>query len=321
MKLILCSILICFALVSVAQKQVYLHIQPKFNGQNLQLQTDYSAWNGKKIKLDHFDYYVSDVSIFHNGEVVEFPDHIFLAEPYNFTFYIGNLNLQQIDSIRFTVGVPKPYNIQSGSKAQDISLYPDSHPLSFQSPTMYWGWQFGYMHMIIGGWGENENLGIADSYFELHNLGNSNQQFVNVVVPSSAFGENQLDVFIDCNVDRWIKNIEFQTIGVAHGELGVNRTILQNAVNEQVFTADALASTSKLTDEKFKFWLTKNILNVQVSKTPSKIELLDLQGRVLVSEKISEKNFQLSTQKFPSGVYVIKWSEGNLVQTSKIFIP
>ena len=56
----------------------------------------------------------------------------------------------------FTVGVPARFNTQQGTEAMDISLYPETHPLSYQSPSMYWGWSFGYMYMIIGG-GEGSN--------------------------------------------------------------------------------------------------------------------------------------------------------------------
>jgi hypothetical protein len=120
---------------------------------------NYNAWNGKTFKLDHFDYYVSNVQLTYDGGQTVLIDSVFLVEPQSHTLLLGNFNLSQIEKINFMVGVPKPRNLQSGSQAIDISLYPENHPLSFQSPTMYWGWQFGYMHMIIGGYADDNGDG------------------------------------------------------------------------------------------------------------------------------------------------------------------
>jgi hypothetical protein len=304
------------------QKDLYLHLQPKFNGQPLALMTDYPAWNNRLIKLDHFDYYISDFTLVHDGgQTISLPNHIFLVEPDQTTFYLGNFPVEQLESIRFFVGVPKVYNVQNGSLAQDISLYPANHPLSFQSPTMYWGWQFGYMHMIIGGWGENENQGTADNYFELHNLGNSNQEEISVNVVASAFGTVQRDIFLNCHVDRWIRNIDFQTIGVAHGEIGVNKTILQNAVNQTVFTADELASLPNNPAFATKFSVHNKQLTIQTPQSPFNFVLRDLQGKEVFSKTLYDHTHQLSVEHLSTGIYHLQFTENATPHSLKIFIP
>jgi hypothetical protein len=35
--------------------------------------------------------------------------------------------------------------------------------LSFQTPSMYWGWQAGYMHMILGGYADDNGDGSLEA--------------------------------------------------------------------------------------------------------------------------------------------------------------
>ena len=144
---------------SWAQKNVFLNINPLFNSSTLQMGTILTHSSGESYTLDHFDYYVSDVIITHDGGQVSIAlDDVYLVEPDNHTLYLGSLSLENIEQVEFTIGVPDRLNTQQGSESADISTYPETHPLSFQLPSMYWGWQFGYMPMIIGG-GEGSGKG------------------------------------------------------------------------------------------------------------------------------------------------------------------
>ncbi|MFM8241432.1 MAG: hypothetical protein ACKN86_01390, partial [Crocinitomicaceae bacterium] len=59
------NILFIIVLISVnqifSQKNVFLEIAPMFQNANLEMNTNYTSWDGKTIKFDHFDYYLSDV--------------------------------------------------------------------------------------------------------------------------------------------------------------------------------------------------------------------------------------------------------------------
>ncbi|MFM6965653.1 MAG: MbnP family protein, partial [Sphingomonadales bacterium] len=211
-----------------AQKNVFLNLQPVFGNQTFVLNQTFIGNDAIAIELEHFNYYLSDVILFHdNGQQTNLPSDIWLVTPTQHSLYLGYLNVNQIDSINFTVGVPKRYNTQDGALAQDISTYPETHPLSFQSPSMYWGWSFGYMHMIVGGNADSNNDNIPNAYFELHNLGDNNQQNVrlNTIQTNTA---NQIDLNYTCHVDRWLNQINLSSIGVVHGQAGPNLTILQN---------------------------------------------------------------------------------------------
>jgi hypothetical protein len=228
-----------------AQKDIFLNIDPLFGSQSFALNQNFVGNDGIAVNIEHFNYYLSDVKLFHdNGLQTNFPTDIWLITPEQHSLYLGNLNINQLDSINFTVGVPKRYNTQTGALAQDISTYPDSHALSFQSPSMYWGWAFGYMHMIVGGKADSNNDGVPNAYFEMHNLGNNNQKSVTLPSIQTNTG-NQIDLNYTCHVDRWLNQMPLSSVGVLHGDTGLNQQILQNVNSQEVFTQAANANTQE----------------------------------------------------------------------------
>jgi hypothetical protein len=301
---------------------VFLSLAPKFGNQDFQLLQNYTGNDGIAVKIEHFNYYLSDVQLFHdNGQSTYLQTAIWLVTPNNFNIYLGYLDVNQIDSISFMIGVPKRYNTQSGTLAQDISTYPETHPLSFQMPSMYWGWSFGYMHMIVGGKADSNNDNIPNSYFELHNLGNNNQQMVSLPVIQTNL-TNQTDLHLNCHVDRWLNNISLANVGILHEETGLNLTIMQNVLSQDVFTLDATAGLSNITSDLFK--LTQNNHEIFIESLQNNIlkslECLDSQGRIFVAQTFEKDNISINTSTFPKGLYLFKISTQKGNKTLRIFI-
>ena len=296
---------------SISQKNIFLDISPMFQNSSLQMNVNYNAWNGKTFKLDHFDYYVSNVQLTYDGGQTVLIDSIFLVEPQSHTLLLGNFNLSQIEKINFMVGVPKPFNTQSGTQAIDISLYPENHPLSFQSPTMYWGWAFGYMHMIIGGYADDNGDGNLESYFELHNLGNDNQQSVQInnIIQTDVTSE-QINVNINCQVDRWINNIPISTVGIMHDDIGFNKTILENVITETVFIQPANAGIESLnSNSKIYFQNQSNgvTINWKEIKNLNQILVSDLNGRLIKKVKSNLESGFIQLNDLQSGYYLVQF--------------
>jgi hypothetical protein len=313
-------------MITFAQKAVYLHLNPKVNGIDFQLNTNYTALDGKAFKLDHFDYYLSEIILTHDvGQQVNLSQDIFLVEPENHTFFLGNFELNLIEQLNFTVGVPKKWNLQSGAESQDISLYPETHPLSFQSPSMYWGWLSGYMHMIIGGFSDSHSDGDPDAYFELHNLGGSNQQLVELNVTQTTTSANQIDIYVDCNIEQWIKNIPLATVGVIHDEVGLNNTILENVQVEPVFTLAASASLTENEVPNFTVWISNHELFVNLNevKNVGKCRIVDQSGRLVQTQSILNSAGTLSFKNLSAGFYLVQLEDtkGNLIAAEKRLIP
>ena len=159
MKSLLISLGLLTSIATWAQKNIFLNIEPLFGTQAFALNQNFIGNDGIAVNIEHFNYYLSDIKLFHdNGLQTNLLTDIWLLTPEQHSLYLGNLNINQIDSINFTVGVAKRYNTQTGAQAQDISTYPDTNALSFQSPSMYWGWAFGYMHMIVGGKADSNTM-------------------------------------------------------------------------------------------------------------------------------------------------------------------
>jgi hypothetical protein len=314
-KISFAILFLAFVILSFGQKSVFLEISPMFQNSNLQMNVNYTAWNGKTFKLDHFDYYLSSVELTYDGGQTVLIDSVFLVEPQNHTLFVGNFDITQIEKISFLVGVPKPLNTQSGAEAIDISLYPENHPLSFQSPSMYWGWQAGYMHMIIGGSADHNGDGSLEADFELHNLGNTNQQSIqmNNVIQTNISSE-QVNVYINCQVDRWINNIQISTVGISHGEMGVNATIMDNAATQTVFIQPANAGIENTNiHSKTFFQNNQNTLDIywQELTDLEKIQVLDLNGKTISEFQSSNSSGQFSLENIEKGYYIIHFLNKN----------
>lgn len=309
MRILLFTLLFSSSL-TWGQKNIFLHIDPLFGSQPFALNQNFTGNDGVAVRIEHFNYYLSDVKLFHdNGQQTNLLTDIWLITPTQHTLYLGYFAIQQIDSINFTIGVPKRYNTQTGALAQDISTYPEIHPLSFQSPSMYWGWSFGYMHMIAGGKADSNNDGVPNAYFELHNLGNNNQQSVTLPAIQTTSG-NQIDLHYNCHVDRWFNQMPLSSVGVLHGETGLNLSVMQNVNTQDVFALNP-AATIQENHNLFVSWKqtpteitihgiqNQGIENFQVfSNTGQKLLVVDVQNAVasIPLDRLSSGFYLVSVQ-------------------------
>lgn len=290
-----------------AQKDIFLNLEPLFGTQPFALNQNFVGNDGIAVNIEHFNYYLSDVKLFHdNGLQTNLTTDIWLLTPQQYSLYLGNLNINQLDSINFTVGVPKRYNTQTGALAQDISTYPDSHALSFQSPSMYWGWAFGYMHMIIGGKADSNNDGVPNAYFEMHNLGNNNQQSVTLPCIQTNSG-NQIDLNYTCHLDRWLNQMPLSSIGVLHGDNGLNQQILQNVNSQEVFTLAANAHTQENNTVPLAFFQTESEFTfiVKNNQTIQSYVVVTNSGQKICEDSSKETKATILLEQLQSGIYLV----------------
>lgn len=302
-----------------AQKDVYLHINPSFNNAPFQLNTPYTGIDGVVVSIDHFNYYVSDIVLFHDGGVqTNVSPAVFLFTPDQFGFFLGNYNIQDLDSIRFLVGVPTRLNTELGVEAQDISSYPDTHPLSFQNPTMYWGWQIGYMHMIVGGDADSNNDQNPDAYFEMHNLGNHNSRTIQMPLIETNTNSSQMDVYLTCNVDEWLRDMPLSTVGVLHNQTGLNDSIMANVLSYAVFTQPTSAGLPTNSDP---YIYVEGATIHWINTEDTDFKVFDLSGRLVSSGamqgNVGNVELNLSTGYYELTVYD---SMHRLVMSKNCFI-
>lgn len=311
---ILCFTLFFFtSLFSWSQKNIFLHLKPVFGTQPFALNQTFIGNDGIAVEIQDFNYYLSDVIIFHdNGQQTNLLTDIWLVTPTQNSLYLGYLSVSQIDSIHFTIGVPKRYNIQAGVLAQDISTYPETHPLSFQSPSMYWGWSFGYMHLIAGGKADSNNDGVPNAYFELHNLGNNNQQSVTVTAIQTTSG-NQIDLHYNCYIDRWLNQMPLSSVGVLHGQTGINLSILQNVNTQDVFTLNAAANLQG-NEAVFVSWKqseTEITIQGLQNQFIEKYQVFSNTGQKVIDLHANAPTASILLEQLQSGLYLINVEMNN----------
>ena len=306
-KLLFCAFTL-LGLSSVGQQNVFVSLSPKFAGADLQLGVNYTSINGVVLNLDHFDYYLSDLHVIHDGgQDLDLSDTVFLVEPLNNVLYLGFLNVTTIEQLNFAVGVPAVVNTSAGAEAIDISVYPEGHPLSFQDPSMYWGWTSGYMHMIIGGLADSNTDGVADALFELHNVGNNNYRHVQLPVIQTNSTTDILTVALNCNVDYWLKDISIETVGSLHGSVGANMEVMKNVETEPVFTQPSTASSQELVAASGTIFASRSTSDVTINWSNindiSSFAVSDINGRVIQNGTAEGNKGSITFGELNSGVY------------------
>jgi hypothetical protein len=313
MKIYLMSFMVLTSIFARSQKNVFLNLTPLFGNQNFALNQTFIGNDGIAVEIQDFNYYLSDVKIFHdNGQQTNLPTSIWLVTPTQHSLYLGYLAVEQIDSINFTIGVPKRYNTQAGALAQDISTYPETHPLSFQSPSMYWGWSFGYMHMITGGKADSNNDGVPNAYFELHNLGNNNQQSVTLPTIQTTAG-SQTDLHYNCHIDRWLNQMPLSSVGVLHGETGLNQSVMQNVNTQDVFTLNPTASIQE-NDNLFVSW-KQNASEITIqglqNQSIKNYQVFSNTGQKVLDHQVNTPTASVPLEQLQSGLYLVNMEMHN----------
>jgi len=242
-----------------------------------------SLANDQYIKPTSLRYYLSKISIFHDGGIVtSFPTLYILvdhAEPT--TFQLGSQPITRVDSIAFSIGV------DSARNHLDPATYPPFHPLSPQDPSMHWGWTSGYKFMAYNLLSDADT--VAMKYVtEIHALGDANYNRVSVAVPSIA-RDGKVSIDLHADVAELLRGIDVSKGLYEHSEEGLAKLMLLNA-SQRVFSASAV--TSVVSDES----------NEGVAGQGGTAAIFDLRG-VLV--RVADDRDDATFDGLPAGVYVI----------------
>ena len=290
-----------------AQKNVFLKLFPKVNNADLQLEEAFYDLGGNVTSLDYFNYYLSDLILTHDGgQELDLRDTVFLVKSTNFVLYLGYLNVGVIENIHYRIGVPPNSNTISGSDAIDISAYPNGHPLSFQEPSMHWGWSAGYMFTVSAGNADSNGDDIPDAPFEMHNLGDKNCKVVDFPIVQTNIGEDQIDININCNIDVWFKDIPLSTVGVLHGTNGYNEDMMSNIETEAVFSQPLTAGMIMEVETIGKLFYSNEKLEWQGISNESAIEIFDSNGKLILKIKKCSPNGELELSEINEGCFISK---------------
>jgi hypothetical protein len=317
-------IILLFPILGFSQKDLFLTLKPVFGTQDYQTQTNYVGNNGKVVKLEYLKYYLGDLSIVHDGgQILDLSESVYLIGDTTFTLFLGQQSVNQIEEVNFLVGVPSRFNTEAGALAQDISLYPETSPLSFQSPSMYWGWAAGYMHMVVEGKADGNNDQNPEAFFQLHNFGDHSQAPVSLTnVIQTNTNATQIDVFLNCHIDRWLNNINLASVGILHGEDGLNLEVMQNVLSQNVFDQPANASVTNLTKDIVQFSSQQGTIQCTWKGLEKglTLNLIDQSGSLLRSQSISGQG-QFAWNVLSAGIYFIQYTDlEGLTQSRQVYV-
>jgi len=308
MNRLITFIFICFGFSSLAQNNLFLTFSPKNAGVDLALNTNIQNLSGIVMKIDDFNYYISNIHIIYDGgQDLDYSDTVLLVTASDHVFKLDEINVPNIEQINFSVGVPQDIN------HNDITLYPLDHYLSFQTPSMHWGWTSGYKFLLVDGWGDGTGDGNPESLFQLHNVGDAN--FKNVQLPVVAtYTPTQTDIFINCNLDEWIYGVNPGSLGALHGETGLNASTMNNVNSRVVFEQPATAVVSELNKNSTLFFTnTETTLSVTWKDMTgiASYQLVDMSGKIIVKENNNSINDIISIENPKKGSYIFTTFDEN----------
>lgn len=287
-------------------------------GQPFALNETITAYNGVDYSIQSMAFYMSRIRITHDGGQVTALD---TNEVYYVNFNVpeiilGSFNISNVEAITFDVGVPEYLN------HLDISLYPEHHPLSFHDPSMHWGWQAGYMHMVMNGKGDDNSDGVPTAAYELNCLGDGNVPTASITTTATVNQDNSRTIFLICNVDQWLRGSDPATTGAMHGSNGINATVMANVETYPVFTSPATASL--IGKEQITINIAQSSAGTALSWTDSHVtgyRLLDADGRVL--EQGDSNTQELFFAELSSGLHIVQLmnDKNGLIGTAKWIVP
>ena len=253
------SILIVFSAflasaTAFAQNTVTLKINHFLNSNAFSFTQEASNNLSNKFNVKRLQYYISGVSIIHDGGQVQDASDVYILVNANQTTEvdIANFNFTKIEAIHFSVGVNSPQN------NQDPTQWPATHALYPKSPSMHWGWSSGYRFVAMEGYGSDQ----LNKKYEIHSLGN--EHYHKIGIPNEGAEVNGKWV-IELNADyaKAVENINVASGVISHGSINESAVLLAN-FRDYVFT-----STSGASNVLSKTNLKSEFANVTVSPNPS----------------------------------------------------
>jgi hypothetical protein len=188
---------------------------------------------------------------------------------------------------------------------------------------MYWGWAAGYMHMVVEGKADGNNDQNPEAFFQLHNFGDHSQAPVSLTnVIQTNTNATQIDVLLNCHIDRWLNNINLASVGILHGEDGLNLEVMQNVLSQNVFDQPANASVTNLTKDIVQFSSQQGAIQCAWTGLEKglTLNLIDQSGSLLRSQSISGQG-QFAWNALSAGIYFIQYTDQEgLTQSRQVYV-
>lgn len=316
---ILILIAVLFSFAATAQKNVALTITHKLGTSPFAFNQATTNDLNNNLEFTRVDYYMSNIRIIHDGgmETASPNEHLYIRATTNHLADLGNLNVTNVEGIKFNIGVSPEVN------TADPAQFTGLHPLAPKSPSMHWGWASGYRFAAVEGNGGP----LLDQQFQFHSLFDANYFEQTVMVAGVNSGT---DVYINLDADyrEALKTIDVSTGAINHGDNTKDLTLLHN-FRDHVFSAGQGFPTSVSNLDRsinlnvfpnpstgMVHFVADNAAGVNITNA----QIVDLSGRLI--KEVSFANQNETDVHFDSkGIYFVKlYSYGVNVATRKVVI-
>jgi len=301
---------------SVAQMPVDLKLHHEWDGQALVYGQNYMDAGGRTVTISRVNYYMSEVTLNHDGGQSQVLPATWVLGKGNVTNYsLGTATLNELESVDFGVGVEQATN------HLDPALYSAGHPLAQQSPSMHWGWTSGYFFLCIDGMVDVSGDGFVDTSFEIYCIGDN--LYTNTSVASTGTANGALEIHMSVDVSGWLRDINLTTAGAAHGSDPINATCMANTNTYSVFGpmtwTDLINETVVESHVSFDYSRTyaPTINYTLGAGSKTSIRILDIQGReVFAKAGLAHEGTFFVEKELPTGIYVVNFIQSGEVVTS-----
>ncbi len=309
-KLVLFSLLIS-PFLGYSQ-QVNLIIHHKWMGNDFGLNLAGSTSDGEVFKFDLLKYYITGITLTHDGgQQTTIPNFVAIADASDVTTVLdlGTPAVNSIEGVEFFIGV------DSARNHDDPSLAPLTDPLSFQSPSMHWGWASGYRFLLLEG-----RSGVAyDQVVQVHPLGDQNY-FANNLTMTSILEGGDKNLHVVGEYQEALRGMTIMSGLIMHGFTDEAATAMIN-FRDNVFQPQILGMNES-TVNTVQFYPNPTTGKVYIKNgTHNLKEILvqDCTGKTLFENKFSSDLTSFTLEEI--GMYFIRCiTNDGTISTQKLVV-
>ncbi|MEO0899056.1 MAG: MbnP family protein [Bacteroidota bacterium] len=183
-------------------------------GMNINIGTEALVYNnvytigGVAVSFSNVSFYVSNPRVMTDG-VGDQTGKYLLVKAGEAEYDLGEITAGHKHMLMFEVGV------DSVTNHANPETYEMENPLSFQSPSMHWSWDNGYIFVRIDGMVDTNNDGTPDETMEFHIGKDSNLKTIAFEVHQEVDTKTEL-IELDVDVATFFNGIDLSTDYVTH---------------------------------------------------------------------------------------------------------
>jgi len=312
------TLLLSFFLLAAASTAgpLALRIDASMNGEAFAYQTTYADPNDTyEYKLTDLRYYISKIAITHDGgQQTELTDVYVLVDLGNQeqVYQLGDWEITNVEGIRMSIGVDQENN------HKDPTLWPSTHPLSPQIPTMHWGWTAGYRFCTLEGYAGAKGF-TPSTKFEVHSVGD--QLYKTLSIDAGAKDEDGvLTIQLQADYSILLTDIEANWGPIDHGSTGTSLTLMEN-FTKGVFSSSVVSSVEY--GDAARFAVAPNPTADQIRITcdhdgVAYARVMDMSGIVRGQVVIEGGSATFDTSALPVGAYTLVVEDARGVLSSRM---